>query len=327
MKTFIAATMLAATLTSAGWVDQQAQDTGSTISGTWRAQLSNSWTRRAGERWVSLQLQRDGDRNFGTSVPQAELEAAGIRGDSFSGSNLHFALVREAGRLDFEGSFDAGRGAGTFRFSPNTAFVSALQKGGRQISTDDALRLALHDVDQAFIASIEAAGYTGVSVQDLIKMRIHGVDAEYIAGFRKAGYDKLTIDDLVKTRIHGATPTYVAEMRNAGYTGLTIDDLVKTRIHGATPAFMQEVKAAGFERVPVDDLVKMRIHGVTPDFIRQVRALGYTKLSIDDLVKMRIHGVSPQFIRDVQSAGMKDMSAQDLVDLSIHGGRRWLRTK
>ena len=93
-------------------------------------------------------------------------------------------MQRDAGRIDFEGAFDAGRGAGTFRFTQNAGFVSALQKSGRQVSTDDVMRLALHDVDQAFIASIEAAGYKNVSVEDLVKMRIHGVDAEYIAGLK-----------------------------------------------------------------------------------------------------------------------------------------------
>ena len=93
------------------------------ISGTWRARLSESWTRRNGERWVSLELQRDGDRHYGTSVRQSELEAAGIRGESFSGSGVHFALQRDAGRLDFEGAFDSGRGAGTFRFTQNAGFV------------------------------------------------------------------------------------------------------------------------------------------------------------------------------------------------------------
>ena len=96
--------------------------------------------------------------------------------------------------------------------------------------------LALHDVDQAFIASIEAAGYKNVSIEDLVKMRIHGVDAGCIAGLRKAGYDGLTVEDLVKTRIHGATPDYVAEMRKAGYTWAHQSKTwSRTRIHRRRP--------------------------------------------------------------------------------------------
>ena len=83
----------------------------------------------------------------------SELEAAGVRGELFSGSDVRFALRHDAGTLEFEGAFDAGRGSGRFRFAPNAAFVAALQKTGRQLSADDALRLAIHDVSQEFIAS------------------------------------------------------------------------------------------------------------------------------------------------------------------------------
>src|SRR4051812_41187546 len=150
MKTIFAAGLLMALL--AGFQPlEQPQTSAGVISGTWRARLSDSWTRRDRQGWGSLELERDADRHYGTSGRQSELEAAGIRGDSFTGSGVHFALQRDAGRLDFEGAFDAGRGAGTFRFTPDGAFVSALQKGGRAVSADDALRLALHDVDRAFI--------------------------------------------------------------------------------------------------------------------------------------------------------------------------------
>ena len=192
----LASSLFTASVLVSGPVDQQSAASAAAMSGTWRARLSETWTRRDGERWVSLNLQRDGDHNYGTSVRQSELEAAGIRGESFSGSNVHFSLPRAAGRFEFEGSFDSGRGGGTFRFTPNGAFIASLQKTGRQVSSDDALRLALHDVDQAFIASIEAAGYKGVSIEDLIKMRIHGVDADYIGGLRKAGYTSLSVEDL-----------------------------------------------------------------------------------------------------------------------------------
>src|SRR5262245_7842819 len=117
MKIILAASLLTASLVGSGPIDQQSQAGAASISGTWRARLSESWMRRNGERWVSLELQRDGDRHYGTSVRQSELDAAGIRGESFSGSGVHFALQRDAGRIDFEGAFDSGRGAGTFRFT------------------------------------------------------------------------------------------------------------------------------------------------------------------------------------------------------------------
>src|SRR5690242_15777795 len=113
MKTLIAASLLTlAVALPPEPAREQAGAASTTISGTWRARLSESWQRRNGERWVSLELQRDGTSNYGAGVRFSELEAAGVRGESFSGSNVRFALRRDAGTIDFDGSFDSGRGSG-----------------------------------------------------------------------------------------------------------------------------------------------------------------------------------------------------------------------
>jgi predicted metallopeptidase len=295
----------------------------SAVSGTWRIRLSEgNWARSDGERWVSIQMRRNDERSFGMSVPLSELEAAGVRGDRWSGSGVRFTLRRDAGLIDFRGSFDQGRGMGDFDFSPNADFVKAMQTG-RTLTTDDVLRLAIHDVSRSFIQSIEAQGYKDLAIDDLVKMRIHGVDADYIVAFRKAGYDKLSVEELVKTRIHGATPAFVQEMKAAGFEKLSIDDLVKMRIHGVSADFVKELRALGYKDLDVEDLVKMRIHGVTPQFIRELKELGYNNVREERLVQFRIHGVTPDFIREVRSAGFKNLTEDDLVDMSIHG-KRWL---
>ena len=293
-------------------------------------------------------MRRNDDRSFGMSVPLSELESAGVRGDSWSGSGVKFTLKRDAGTIDFQGSFDQGRGTGDFAFAPNPEFVRAMQTAGRTLTTDDVLRLAIHDVSRSFIQSIEAQGYKDLDIDDLVKMRIHGVDADYIVAFRKAGYDKLSVEELIKTRIHGATPTFVQDMKAAGFDKLSVEQLVKLRIHGVSPSFIKEMRDLGFKNLDTEDLVKMRIHGVSSEFVKELRALGYNDLDVEDLVKMRIHGVSPQFIRqlkelgygnvreerlvqfrihgvtpdfirDVRAAGFKNLTEEDLVDMSIHG--------
>ena len=150
MKMLIAASLLTLSVAFPGdSAHDQPTSGAATISGTWRSRLSESWVRREGERWVSLELQREASRNYGASIRLSELEAAGVRGELFSGSDVRFALRRDAGTLEFEGAFDAGLGSGRFRFAPNAAFVAALQKTGRQLSADDALRLAIHDVTRS----------------------------------------------------------------------------------------------------------------------------------------------------------------------------------
>jgi predicted metallopeptidase len=341
-----------------GWelteVDRATTIQSTPVSGTWRIRLQENWnwTRANGERWVSIQMRRDDDRSFGMSVPLRELEGAGISDDRLSASGVRFTLKRDAGTIDFRGSFDNGRGIGDFTFAPDAEFVRAMQARERSLTADDILKLAIHDVSRTFIQSIEAQGYKDLDLDQLVKMRIHGVDADYIAAFRKAGYDKLTVEELIKTRIHGATPTFVQEMRAAGFDKLSINELVKMRIHGVSPSFIREMRDMGFKDLNIEDLVKMRIHGVSASFVKEMRDLGYKDIEVEDLVKMRIHGVTPQFIRelkelgygsvrkeelvrfrihgvtadfirDVRAAGFKDMTPDDLVDFSIHG-RRWL---
>src|SRR5215203_5004194 len=147
MNTLIAASLITFCFVSpADSVRQQPSAAAGVISGTWRSRLSESWVRQNGGRWVSLELQTGSERNYGSSIRLSELDAAGVRGELFSGSDVHFTLKRDAGTLAFEGAFDAGRGAGTFRFTPDAAFVASLQTTGRQPSAEDALRLAIHDV-------------------------------------------------------------------------------------------------------------------------------------------------------------------------------------
>jgi hypothetical protein len=353
MKTVVltAALLLGAALPSTAWQ----QD----LDGDWRARLQDTWTRKDGEQWVSIQMYGDRDRQFGFSVPMTELEGLGVRGDRWTASDVRFDIRRDAGTVRFQGNFTEGRGSGTWRFTPNAEYVTAMRKtyGDADLSSEGVFRLAIHDVSRRFITSIQGEGYPRVPLDDLTKMRIHGVDAPYVQGLRKAGYDKLSIDELVKTRIHGATPQFaqdvksaglqqqptidelvkmrihgvsadfIREMRELGYAKLTIDELVQLRIHGVSSAFVREMRDLGYKDVSLNKFVEMRIHGVNSQFVRDLRDLGYTNVGVDDLVRLRIHGVTPEFIRDVKGAGFKEMTPDDLVAFKIQGGQRWLRKR
>src|SRR5690242_17036460 len=168
------------TLWTGEWADPPQRPAADAISGTWRANLDDGWNRRNGERWVSIELSTDRDRRWGTSIPADRLAAAGIRGERFSGRDIRFTLARDAGRLEFEGSFDNGQGAGLFQFTPSAAYIQSLESSGRRVAAGDALRLAVHDVSLSFIRQTEAQGVKNASIDDLVRMRIHGVDADYI---------------------------------------------------------------------------------------------------------------------------------------------------
>ena len=213
MKTLVLAALVSASVLPA------AGGQSSAIDGTWRARLQDNWTRNDNRQWINLRLDRDDDRQFGFSIPLDELEGLGARGDRFTANDVRFSVKRDAGSVAFQGSFNDGRGTGTWKFAPNEDFVGAMRKTYGELSADDVFKLAIHDVSRTFIAAMNQEGYPRPSLDELTKMRIHGVDAVYVQGLRKAGYDKLSVNELVKTRIHGATPAFAQEVSNAGCEG------------------------------------------------------------------------------------------------------------
>jgi hypothetical protein len=196
------------------------------ISGTWRARASENWTQRGGERWMSIRLERDGDHDYGISIRLAELEAAGIRGDVPDSANARFPVRRDAGTLDFQGSFDAGRGSGTFRFEPSAAFMSAQQAAGRPVTVEDTLRLG------TFIKDIRSLGYTDITLDDFVRMRIHGVTPQFIRELKDVGYGSLSKDRQVQFRIHGVDAEFIREVQKSGMKDMSAEDLVDFSIHG-----------------------------------------------------------------------------------------------
>src|SRR4029079_142439 len=85
-----------------------------TVEGTWRADYDNYWTRDGNERWVSIQLRREGEfGNSGLGIPGREVPPLNDRGAQ---GPIHFTLRRDAGSFVFDGTAANGRASGDFRF-------------------------------------------------------------------------------------------------------------------------------------------------------------------------------------------------------------------
>jgi hypothetical protein len=349
MKHVLLALCLATPLTD--WAAEPAPQTESraTVQGTWRSDSDNYWTRDNRERWVSIQLRYDGG-NSGFGIPERDAPALADRN---AGGPVRFTLRRDAGRFDFTGRIEGGRGSGDFTFTPSGDFLSAMTRlGYPRLSNDEVWRFAMHDVSRDYVTDFKNAGYqldtsdliksrihgatpafaqqmsqetrTRMEIDQLIKMRIHGVTPEFIKQMRDLGFKNQTVDDFVQFRIHGVSADYIKTFADLGYKNLDADDLVKMRIHGVSAQFVRDLGDLGYKNLPIDELVRLRIHGVTPDYIRRMRDAGYPNVKIDRLVQFRIHGVDEDLIRRARARGFTNLSAEDLVDLAIHG-RRWLR--
>lgn len=293
------------------------QSAGAPIEGTWRADYDNYWTRNNSERWISIQLQREGSHNNnGIGIPERDVPALSDRRAS---GPIKFTLTRDAGNIDFTGQAADGRGRGDFRFTPNADFVSGMGRlGYANLSGEDVWRFAMHDVSRDYVTNFRSAGYQ-LDASELIKSRIHGATPAFAEQVKDQGLGRPDIDDLVKMRIHGVTAEFIKAMRDLGYKDLPIEKLVKLRIHGVTPDYVRGMAALGFKDQTLDDLVRFRIHGVSSDFVKAFTDLGYKNLDAEDLVKMRIHGVTAQFVRNLAALGYKDLRIEELVKMRIHG--------
>jgi len=257
------------------------------------ADIRGAWTALVKGDRVHLNVVRD-HSDWGRSMPRSEFGLSDSQMNSAAETPVHFAFTRDAGTIDFNGTFQNGEGVGRFTFTPNRSYAETLRSlnvpAESHFDDEDLFSLATHDVSIAFIRDMQSLGYRQ-SLEEYIAFRIHAVTTDLVRELRSLGYDKLSADDLVAFRIHGVTTDFVRAMRELGVKDLSADQLVAMRIHGVTTDYVRELRDLGYSGLSSDDLVAMRIHGVTTRFIRDFADAGYHNIPVDKLVEMRIHGI------------------------------------
>lgn len=280
----------------------RAQNTGaqSAVSGDWTATVSNKDNSK-----IQLNLERRSERGgkhqHGQSYEFSELQGLS-REQALNGSSVSFSLVREAGKIDFEGSFQNGKGSGTFRFAANAAFMSAMKSRGFdfEANSDDDER---HPESRLFTAAM--VNVTTTLADDL----------------SSAGFPNLKVEDLFKAAIFKINSTFMREMKASGFNNLGMEELVKARIFKVDADFVRQVSQMGFDKEPFESLVKMQIFKVTPEFITEVRNEGLTNLQVEDIVKLRIFKIDAEFIRKARADGVS-LDVESLVQKRIGVARR-----
>src|SRR5215510_9850809 len=140
-------------------------------------------------KWVSFTLQpgRDdgriqanfhddsrgrGDNNWSSGFLPPELIGLDVAGFRGSGTRqLHFAIAREAGRLDCDGNGGGNRASGNCRFTADPAFTQLLASRGIGTPTgDQSFGLMAVNAHRELIDAVAAAHYPTPSVDDLIAL-------------------------------------------------------------------------------------------------------------------------------------------------------------
>ena len=288
--------------------------------GEWTADTRNTWRGDDGEPRIQFNLRTGaGDSRWGFGVRLRDLASLPTAAVANLANDVQFSWTREAGTFRFSGSFDNGRGGGTYTFTPDQTFINNMASVGyKTLVGDDVVRLAVIDMTIAHVRGLSQAGYPNLPLDDLVRTRIHRVTPEIVRDLAAVGYKNIDVDDLVRMGIHGATPDNIRALQAQGIRGLSVDDLIRFRIHKVTPEFISALASRGYKNVYAEDLVNMRIHKVTPEEMDQLKALGFGGMSIDDLVKFRIHKVTPDFIRSMKEMGYQTITDDQLVKLRIH---------
>src|SRR5215216_3664387 len=271
-----------------------------TYTGEWTATVSSQENSK-----IHLNLERKsgkhGRNQMGQSFEYSDFQGL-TREQALNGGPVSFSLVREAGRIDMEGSFQNGKGSGTFRFTGNLSFISAMKSRGYDFEQyyDDDDR---HSENRLFAAT--ALNVTTALADDLAS----------------AGFGKLGVEDLFKAAIFKIDSNFMREMKASGFNNLGMEELVKARIFKIDANFVRQVSQMGFEKEPFESLVKMQIFKVTPEFITEMRTEGLNNLAVEDLVKLRIFKIDTEFIREAKADGVP-LEVERLVQRRIGVARR-----
>ena len=282
----------------AGWVAVSSVEAQTSLTGTWTASVSKDGKDTSK---INLNFERRTNKSHsqhGQTYDFSDLQGLS-REQALSGGPVNFSLVREAGRIDCEGSFQDGKGSGTFRFTGNAAFVSAMKSRGFDFDEDQNANDDDHRGENRLFAAT-TLNVTTALADDLVS----------------AGFTKLRTDDLFKAAIFKIDSKFAREMKASGFENLGMEELVKARIFKIDAEFVRQVSQMGFEKEPFESLVKMQIFKVTPEFITEVRNEGLTNLQVEDIVKLRIFKIDANYIRQAKAEGVP-LEVEKLVQKKI----------
>ena len=256
------------------------------LEGDWTAKMN---AEKNDKIYVSFERRSaKGDRNqMGQSYTFADFQGLSREQVSSNGA-VRFSLVREAGTIECTGNFTNGKGAGTFRFTANPQFVSAMKSRGFDFEKSSSKN------DRDFENRLFAATTLNVTTalaDDLLS----------------ANFGKLDVDDLFKAAIFKVDSQFMREMKGSGFANLTFEDLVKARIFKIDADFVRQVSAMGFNNEPFETLVKMKIFKITTEFISEIRNTSINNASVEELVKMRIFKIDGEFIRNNPNLSVEEL--------------------
>lgn len=232
------------------------------------------------------------DNHWSTGFLPSEL--TGLEVSSFRGAGtrpIHFAIVREAGRLDCAGDGGGSMAEGNCRFTANPAFTQLLvSRGIGRPDPEQAFGLMAVNARHEVIDAVAAAHYRTLTIDNFLALSALEVDGNYINGMARAGYRPQTIQSLVEFKALDITPEWIAGFVRVGYANVPGEGLVQLKALRVTPDYIAGFQQLGYRNMPVDQLVELKALNITPEFVRANVGRQAVMPSTKELVDLKLFG-------------------------------------
>lgn len=232
------------------------------------------------------------DHNWSTDFEPREFVGLDLAGFRAGGAHpLHFALIRDAGRLDCNGSGGNSNASGNCRLTADPVFMQLLaSRGIGRPNEDEQFALVALNVRRSLIDALAAARYPTPDIDNLMALTALGVSQNYIAELSRVGYRPADLDALIQFRALGISADWIGGFQRIGYAQLPADELVQLKALNISPDFVTAFERAGYGRLPVDELVQLKALDISPEFARRAASQRKQRPDVSDLVQMKIFG-------------------------------------
>jgi hypothetical protein len=312
--------------------------------GNWFATIKNNT--------LDIRFEKDGDgshSNNSSTFPLSDFKnlPRDQEGD--------FVLSREAGSIRFHGKFNGKMGMGTYKFSPDKAFMDNLRSAGVELDDqDDALVFFMVDVKRSYVTMLKNEGFSDITKDDLIPLAALKIDEPFIKSIKANGFNDVTLQNLIPLKALGVDAAYLGDISKSGYKNLTVDQLITLKSQGISGDFLRSAKQAQKEAAPntaqknqsevieknvhtvvretkeskdsdspddrpsMENIIAMKVMNVDADFRNGFKNIGF-KVSDDDLIAMKALGVTPDFVKAIQSAGFTKVKTDEVISAKALG--------
>ena len=267
-------------------------DVGFGNSGQWTADVKNAAGNEIQFEIKTPTNDKHGEYSSGRTMKIGDFQGLNIADATAAArTNVTFSLAREAGTFNFEGTFSQGLGSGTWKFSPNASFASAMQSRGFAVTDSDLVRAAFINLSVKYADEMKSAGFEKLSFDDLARAWNHDIHVAYISELRSIGFPNLTMEDVIRANNHDIDANFAADMKSAGFEALSLDDLIRLKNHDVSLSYVAELKSEGISKMTADEVIRAKNHDITADVIRRAKAQGYANAGLEELIRLNNRGL------------------------------------